>query len=67
MLLNAEGGAVLTDLGSVDKAFVYINNSREGQHLQDDAAERCTMNYRAPELFSVQTGDTITESIDIWV
>lgn len=55
------------DLGSMDKAVVHATNSREAQRLQDDAAERCTMPYRAPELFNVQTDDTITETTDIWV
>lgn len=55
------------DLGSMDEAAVNIHNSREAQRLQDDAAERCTMPYRAPELFNVQTGDTITQATDMWV
>jgi len=67
ILLTDEGGAVLMDLGSVDKAICHAKNSREGQRIQDDAAERCTMPYRAPELFNVQTDDVITEATDIWV
>ncbi|KAF6036210.1 STK16 [Bugula neritina] len=66
ILLTDEGGAVLMDLGSVDKAICHAKNSREGQRIQDDAAERCTMPYRAPELFNVQTDDVITEATDIW-
>ena len=31
------------------------------------AAERCTMPYRAPELFNVETHSVIDERIDIWV
>ena len=67
VLITEEGGAVLMDLGSMDKAVFHASSTKEGQRLQDDAAERCTMPYRAPELFNVQLEDTITESTDIWV
>ena len=67
MLIDDEGGAVLMDLGSTDHAVYHASTSREAQRLQDDAAERCTMPYRAPELFNVQTEDTVTETTDIWV
>ena len=55
------------DLGSTDQAVYHASTSREAQRLQDDAAERCTMPYRAPELFNVQTEDIVTEATDIWV
>ena len=35
--------------------------------FQDLAAERCSMPYRAPELFNVDTYGTIDERVDIWV
>eukprot|EP00121_Abeoforma_whisleri_P010443 Awhi_evm1s9632 len=44
---------VLIDFGSMCKARVKIKNRREAMILQDDAAERCSMPYRAPELFDV--------------
>ncbi|XP_067938173.1 serine/threonine-protein kinase 16-like [Watersipora subatra] len=66
VLLTEAGGAVLMDLGSMDKAVFHASSTSEGQRLQDDAAERCTMPYRAPELFNVQLDDTITELTDIW-
>jgi serine/threonine kinase 16 len=34
--------------------------------IQDLAAEQSTMPYRAPELFDVKTGTTLTEAVDIW-
>jgi len=34
---------------------------------QDLAAERCSMPYRAPELFNVNSHCTIDDRIDIWV
>jgi len=67
ILLSDDGSAILMDLGSMDVAVHDIKSAQEGQKLQDDAAERCTMPYRAPELFNVQTRDKITQATDIWV
>lgn len=36
--------------------------------LQDTAAQKCTMAYRAPELFNISSDiDGIDEKVDIWV
>lgn len=35
--------------------------------LKDEAAERCSMFYRAPELFNVEVGSSVDERTDIWV
>lgn len=35
--------------------------------LQDWAAQRCTISYRAPELFNVESHCIIDERTDIWV
>ena len=35
--------------------------------IKDLAAERCTMPYRPPELFNVESYCTVDERIDIWV
>lgn len=35
--------------------------------IQDWAAQRCTISYRAPELFSVESHCIIDERTDIWV
>ena len=47
-------------------AVVEIKNSRDAQNLQDLAAERCTLPYRAPELFHVALYSMIDEKVDIW-
>lgn len=57
---------VLMDFGSLVRARKYISTRQEALELQDTAAEHCTMPYRAPELFDVKTGSTITEAVDIW-
>lgn len=35
--------------------------------IQDWAAQRCTISYRAPELFNVESHCIIDERTDIWV
>ncbi|XP_055375092.1 serine/threonine-protein kinase 16 [Condylostylus longicornis] len=58
--------AVLVDLGSATEARVQICGQQDAQRLQDLAEERCSIVYRAPELFSVQSYCTIDERTDIW-
>lgn len=57
---------VILDLGSCTEARVQINGQAQAQRLQDEASEKCSMVYRAPELFSVQSYCTIDERTDIW-
>ncbi|XP_048237232.1 serine/threonine-protein kinase 16-like isoform X39 [Haliotis rufescens] len=57
---------VLMDLGSAAKARVDVRNLREARALQDTAEERCSMLYRAPELFNVDSNANIDERTDIW-
>ena len=66
ILLKTEDHPILMDLGSVAPAVVQIKNSRDAQSLQDLAAERCTLPYRAPELFHVAMHSMIDEKVDIW-
>ena len=58
---------ILMDLGSCLKARIPIENRTEALIQQDNAAEHCTMAYRAPELFDVKTGTALDEKVDIWV
>ncbi|XP_012251739.2 serine/threonine-protein kinase 16 [Athalia rosae] len=57
---------VLMDLGSVAEARVKVCGAQTAQTLQDVAAERCSMPYRAPELFNVDSYCMIDERTDIW-
>ncbi|WAQ94721.1 STK16-like protein [Mya arenaria] len=66
VMIDDEGEAVLMDLGSAAPARVEIKTRSEAQALQDDAAERCSMLYRPPELFNVEPGTNIDERTDIW-
>ena len=48
-------------------ARVKVCSSSEAQRLQDFASERCSMPYRAPELFNVESYCMVDERTDIWV
>lgn len=57
---------VLVDLGSAAEARMQICGQQEAQKLQDTAEERCSIVYRAPELFNVESYCMIDERTDIW-
>lgn len=54
-------------LGSVAPARVQVRGTQAARNLQDLAAERCSMLYRAPELFNVESYCMVDERTDIWV
>lgn len=58
---------IIVDLGSTTEARVQICGQPDAQRLQELAEERCSIVYRAPELFSVQSYCMIDERTDIWV
>jgi serine/threonine kinase 16 len=57
---------VLVDFGSAALARVEINGQSEASKLQEEAEEKCSLCYRAPELFQVDPYAIIDERIDIW-
>ncbi|XP_043489439.1 serine/threonine-protein kinase 16 [Polistes fuscatus] len=66
IVLNDQNMPIIMDLGSVAPARVKVCGNQEAQTLQDIAAERCSMPYRAPELFNVESYCMIDERTDIW-
>lgn len=58
---------IVMDFGSMAPAQVKITTRLEALQLQDLAAEKCSMPYRAPELFDVPSDTVIDERVDIWV
>uniref|UniRef100_A0A671WZB2 non-specific serine/threonine protein kinase n=1 Tax=Sparus aurata TaxID=8175 RepID=A0A671WZB2_SPAAU len=67
VLLDEDDRPVLMDLGSMNRARIEVRGSREAMTIQDWAAQRCTISYRAPELFNVESHCIIDERTDIWV
>ncbi|GAA5945916.1 hypothetical protein JCM10213_006179 [Rhodosporidiobolus nylandii] len=57
---------ILMDFGSALPARIPVPDRRIALLQQDLAAEHCSMPFRAPELFDVKTGTTLTEAVDIW-
>lgn len=47
--------------------LIQVRGTREAMTIQDWAAQRCTISYRAPELFNVESHCIIDERTDIWV
>lgn len=73
MLLTGEKGGdislaepVLMDLGSYGPAIVNVKSRSQALLIQDEAATKCSLPYRAPELFDVATGTTLDERRDVW-
>ncbi|RXN01114.1 Serine/threonine-protein kinase 16 [Acipenser ruthenus] len=66
VLLDEGDRPLLMDLGSMNRARIEVKGSREAMTVQDWAAQRCTISYRAPELFSVESHCIIDERTDIW-
>uniref|UniRef100_W5MYF3 non-specific serine/threonine protein kinase n=1 Tax=Lepisosteus oculatus TaxID=7918 RepID=W5MYF3_LEPOC len=66
VLLEDDDRPVLMDLGSMNRARIEVKGSREAMTVQDWAAQRCTISYRAPELFNVESHCIIDERTDIW-
>ncbi|XP_042898757.1 serine/threonine-protein kinase 16 [Parasteatoda tepidariorum] len=66
VLLSNDDKPVWMDFGSMGKARQEIHKSSEARALQDLAAEKCSMAYRAPELFNVETHTSLDERVDVW-
>ncbi|XP_039612467.1 serine/threonine-protein kinase 16 [Polypterus senegalus] len=66
VLLDEDDKPVLMDLGSMNPARIEVKDSREAMTIQDWAAQRCTISYRAPELFRMESPCIIDEKTDIW-
>nr|XP_025046806.1 serine/threonine-protein kinase 16 isoform X2 [Pelodiscus sinensis] len=66
VLLDDAEQPVLMDLGSMNRARIEVKGSRQAMAVQDWAAQRCTISYRAPELFTVESDCVIDERTDIW-
>ncbi|KAJ1830323.1 Serine/threonine-protein kinase env7 [Coemansia sp. RSA 2711] len=66
MLADDGRTPVLMDFGSVRGARMHARTRAQALRIQDDAASRSSMPYRAPELFDVQRDTVFDERTDIW-
>ncbi|PVD30482.1 hypothetical protein C0Q70_09748 [Pomacea canaliculata] len=79
IMMMEDGTPVVMDLGSATVARWTLSHSGKQQLFRceqyglyfflftcDLAAERCSMPYRPPELFTVETNSSVDERTDIW-
>ncbi|XP_063720424.1 serine/threonine-protein kinase 16-like isoform X2 [Symsagittifera roscoffensis] len=66
LMTGKDSGPVIMDFGSMTTAPIHVTNRTQAMTIQDDAAEKCSILYRAPELFNVEVGSVIDTAIDIW-
>ena len=66
VMITDEGQPILMDFGSALPARIMISNRSQALQWADEAAEHCTMPFRAPELFDPPVGKELTEKVDIW-
>ncbi|CAF0773982.1 unnamed protein product, partial [Didymodactylos carnosus] len=61
IMMISNTNCILLDFGSMTTSKIKVNTRQESQQWQDWAAENCCLQYRAPELFHIETGSVITE------
>lgn len=66
IMITQNGQAVLGDFGSVGPALVQVTSRFQALNLQEEAAQFCSMPYRAPELFDIPSNGTLRPNTDVW-
>ena len=66
VLLSDRGDPCVMDFGSSCEIPIHITSRKQAVMLQDEAAQLCSMPYRAPELFDVGSKATIGGKVDVW-
>ena len=66
VLITDNGEPMLTDFGSVREAEVTIDTRAKALAVAEEAAQFCTMPYRAIELFDPPTGSRLDSRTDVW-
>ena len=58
--------AILMDLGSVTSARIEISTRQQALVVEEEAAQKTSAPYRAPELTSTTYPCTVDERVDVW-
>lgn len=66
VMISDDGTPILMDFGSALPARIPIPNRSVALQVADDASEKCSMPYRAPELFDPPVGSVVDEKVDVW-
>ena len=63
---STSSDVVLVDFGSVVPAIKEIRTRNDSLRVAEEAAQICTLPYRAPELFDPMTNSRIDARTDVW-
>lgn len=63
IMITDEGKPILMDFGSALPSRIFVKNRSEALKFADDAAEHCSMPFRAPELFDPPVGNWLDEKV----
>lgn len=66
ILLDFNNKPLLTDFGSIRLANIEIKSRTIALRVSDEAACKCTLPYRAPELFDPPSNACIDTRSDVW-
>ncbi|EDV27204.1 uncharacterized protein TRIADDRAFT_54919 [Trichoplax adhaerens] len=67
ILIDENDNPMLMDFGSMEAARIEIKTHMDAMKMEDTAAQKCTIAYRAPELFNISSDVCgIDEKIDVW-
>ena len=66
ILIAENGSPMLCDFGSVRLANINVDSRARALQVADEAAQFCTVSYRAPELFDPPRGANLDTRTDVW-
>eukprot|EP01035_Chromulina_nebulosa_P020003 gene20003-25976_t len=66
ILIDSDGTPLLTDFGSVRLAEIHITSRKQALIVSEEAAQFCSMAYRAPELFDPPNETKLDSRTDVW-
>lgn len=66
ILISENGTPLLCDFGSVRLANISVDSRARALQIADEAAQFCTVSYRAPELFDPPRGTQLDTRTDVW-
>ncbi len=66
ILIADDNTPMLTDFGSTRLSDIVISTRAVALQVSEQAAQYCTISYRAPELFDPPKGITLCSRTDVW-
>ncbi|CCK69835.1 putative serine/threonine protein kinase ENV7 KNAG_0D00830 [Huiozyma naganishii CBS 8797] len=66
ILFSSDGLPVITELGSLQKLDLKIENVKMLKSIKEWTEEHCTVYYMPPELLNLKVGTVLDCSVDIW-